>query len=134
MTNTPFPFLQAVNAPVVVMDLDARIIWLNEAGETLFGFATEELKGSFLWENLIAPDHANTARRHYTSIPARQCTLNMLTKSGDETLMKWKNQWVSDPCEETGYVVMSVANDNPPVDMLRDDTPNFPAAEKRTLR
>ncbi len=116
MANTPFTFLRAVDSPVLLMDLDARIIWLNEAGENLFGFETKELQGSMLWDNLIAADHVNSARRHYTSIPAKHCTLKMLTKNGEKTLIEWENQWISDPCEETRYVVMSAKSDRQSVD------------------
>jgi len=131
LANSAFPFLQAIDSPVLVMDLHARIIWLNEAGETLFGFSNEELKGSLLWENLIVPDCVNTARRHYTSIPAKQCTLKMQTKSGEHTLVRWNNQWISDPSEETSCVVMAASSHNhQPVETLSDQIPNFTRRRK----
>lgn len=113
------------------MDQRARIFWLNRAGEALFGFASEELKGSLLWERLSEPDQMNSARRHCTSIPAKQCTLNMRTKSGDLALMKWKVQWLSDSSEETGYVVMYATNDSELVNVQSDHSPNCTCGRKR---
>jgi PAS domain S-box-containing protein len=113
------------------MDREARIVWLNKASEKLLGFETEELKNTLLWENLVAPENVNSARRHYTSIPAKQCTLNMLTKNGDKTPVKWENQWVSDPCEETGYVVMSAKCDRPPADTSAEPGAGFACRRKK---
>ena len=56
VTEIPLHVLQAVAAPVLVLDAQARIVWLNEAAADLTGFTLSEIQGTSLWERLGAGD------------------------------------------------------------------------------
>lgn len=102
--SSPFRFLQAVVDPVLILDQNAQIVWLNNGCERLLGYTLSELEGVTLWERLVVSECIDRAQRSYSSMPARRCTLDMLNKFGKRQLVEWHNCWIPG---ENGYVVMT---------------------------
>ncbi|MFZ0468563.1 MAG: PAS domain S-box protein [Thiogranum sp.] len=104
--DSPFLLLQAIEFPLLVLDQNARVAWLNEASEAAFGYRLDELEGSRLWERLVKPECCEAARQSYSGIPEHRATLDMLVKDGGETSVEWSNRCITDPARGDHYVVM----------------------------
>jgi PAS domain S-box-containing protein len=104
--DSPFLLLQAIEFPVLVLDRDARVAWLNEACEAAFGYRLDELQHSRLWERLVKPECVQTARQSYTGIPGHRVALDMLKKEGGEASVVWSNRCITDPARDQRYIVM----------------------------
>jgi len=109
--DSPFLLLQAIEFPVLVLDQDARVAWLNEACEASFGYRLEELKHSRLWEHLVKPECIETARQSYAGIPAHRVSLDMLRKDGGEASVVCVNRCISDPARGRRYIVTTIMGD-----------------------
>jgi PAS domain S-box-containing protein len=126
--DSPFLLLQAVEFPVLVLDQDAGIVWLNEACETAFGYRLDELKDSRLWEHLVKPECIETARQSYGGIPAHRVNLDMPRKGGGDASVVWSNRCITEPASGSRYTVM-IATDHP-----ADDTSSGTANTRNDTR
>jgi PAS domain S-box-containing protein len=58
----PRELFDAVDALVVVLDLDGRILLFNRACEQASGYGASDVVGRMFWEVLTAPEQANAVR------------------------------------------------------------------------
>lgn len=54
--------LDSTGAPVVVLDLEGRIVLFNPASEALSGYRYADLQGQYFWEMLPVPEEADCMR------------------------------------------------------------------------
>ena len=107
----PFLLLQAIEFPVLVLDQDARVAWLNEMCEAAFGYRLDELKYSRLWEHLVKPECIETARQSYAGIPTYRVSLDMLRKDGGEESVVCINRCINDPDRGHRHIVVTIMCD-----------------------
>jgi PAS domain S-box-containing protein len=108
----PLEVLQAVAAPVLVLDAQTRILWLNEAAANLTGFSVSEIQGTSLWERLGVRDerHREAERLRVLYEPGSTqatCTLVLRTKAGGRRRVHWMSRWISGPGRGRPYLVMT---------------------------
>lgn len=104
---SPFRYLEAIEAPVLVLDENGVIAWLNTACQSLLGYSQKEVTGEVFWDRLIVPECSQRARQFYKILHGRQCTLDMLTKKGDRLLVRWHNCRVPDDSTGSGHIVIT---------------------------
>jgi PAS domain S-box-containing protein len=110
-TDSPFLLLQAIEFPVLVLDQDARVAWLNEACEASFGYRLDELKHSRLWERLVKPECIEAARQSYAGIPVHRVSLDLLRKDGGEESVVCINRCINDPDRGHRHIVVTIMCD-----------------------
>ena len=116
VTEVPLDVLRAVAAPVLVLDVQTRILWLNEAAANLTGFTASEIQGTPLWERLGVRDEAHRLgeRRSALCDPGSSeatCTLVLRTKAGGQRRLSWTSRWVSAPDSGQPFLVMTASGE-----------------------
>ncbi len=101
-------------ASVIVIQLDAagRVVWINAGAEGITGYARDDLLGHNWFEVLVPrarypavwDDFARLAER---GIPA-EFENPILTRSGDERFISWRNRELRDPTGPTGTISFGV--------------------------
>lgn len=88
--------IHTANAMMVGIDVDARILAVNEATERITGYRREELVGHSVFETIMPRDRfplAWEAFRRYRSggtVP-RAFQASILTRAGEERIIAWQN-------------------------------------------
>jgi PAS domain S-box-containing protein len=84
--------LDAIGAPLVVLDAQGRIVRFNRACESATGFTLHEVSGKHVWE-LAAPEDAGALQVLFTSLGADQVSCRVecrwRTKGGGQWPLVW---------------------------------------------
>lgn len=87
--------LDTENAIVVVVDLDARILRFNRAGEAATGYYAHELIGKTLWETLLPEAQVANFKRHLDAVASgifpSECEIKWRGKDGGTRLVQLSN-------------------------------------------
>ncbi len=92
--------LDVLDALVVLMDRDGRILRFNHACERTTGYTEDEVTGRAIWDLLIAEHDREQVQRVFMSLVAGNFPNHnentWITKSGEERLVAWSNTVVAD--------------------------------------
>lgn len=110
--------VDVLDALVVFMDHDGRIVRFNHACERTTGYTEEEVVGHVLWDLLIAEQDREQVQRVFMSLLIGDFPNHnentWVTKSGDERLIAWSNTAVADKDDAITTVVgtgIDITND-----------------------
>lgn len=100
--------VSTVGALIVVLDVNGRIVMFNKTCEDLTGYKEEEVKETFLWDQLV-PERALPALRIvFDELVEQKAPISIknpwLTKEGLEKTILWNNTVVTDE-SEIKYVI-----------------------------
>ena len=103
MTKLPHTLdviLDVLDALVVLMDRDGRIVRFNHACERRTGYSEDEVTGRAIWDMLIAEHDREQVQRVFMSLVVGNFPNHnkntWVTKSGEERLIAWSNTVVAD--------------------------------------
>lgn len=95
-----FAVMNTVDALVVVLDREGRIIRFNRACETLTGFTYKEVLGRHVWDFLLIPEDIEPVKRVFASLQTGQQASTFenywLTRAGERRLISWSNSILFD--------------------------------------
>jgi PAS domain S-box-containing protein len=102
--------LHILDALVVVLDRDGRVVRFNHACEALTGYTEEEVRGRFFWDIFLIPEEGQPVREVFDSLVAGQANLRFanhwVTKDGKRRFIQWSNTGLID---EKGMVTHVIA-------------------------
>ncbi|MGH3033896.1 MAG: PAS domain-containing protein [Gaiellaceae bacterium] len=93
--------IRTANVMVVGLDLDGRVTLFNEAAEQVTGYSFEELCGRS-WFELVVPGERDRAAEAETDESP------ILTKSGEERFVSWRNSEVRENGRVTGTISFGI--------------------------
>jgi PAS domain S-box-containing protein len=79
---------------VVVLDLEGRIVHFNHACQQLTGYTLDEAKGRYVWDFLVPPEEAASAKAAFAALegPAGNLRENhWIAKNGRRPLISWSH-------------------------------------------
>ncbi|HMA05908.1 MAG TPA: PAS domain S-box protein [Methanomicrobiales archaeon] len=101
--------LHILDALVVVLERDGRIMWFNHACEALTGYAEEEVKGRPFWEIFLLPEERDRVREGFDGLVAGQGQLRLsnfwVTRTGERKYIRWSNTVLRDEKGSTTHVI-----------------------------
>ena len=88
--------IQNANVMIVILDLDGRIVLLNEAGQKLTGYEETEALGKSWFELVVPKERYPDVWKEFEKFKNSKQILDtfenpILTKSGEERIISWKN-------------------------------------------
>jgi PAS domain S-box-containing protein len=112
VTESDFKTFEAVGALVVVLDVDHRIVYWNQACSDLTGYALEEVRDRRFWEFLLVPEEVEPVRSALalarTGDRRSRVANYWVTKAGERRWIAWSNTVTTGPdggfryCIKTG--------------------------------
>ena len=112
MTESDFETFEAVGALVVVLDVDHRIVYWNQACSDLTGYALKEVRDRRFWEFLLVPEELEPVRSALalarTGDRRSRVANYWVTKAGERRWIAWSNTVTTGPdggpryCIKTG--------------------------------
>jgi PAS domain S-box-containing protein len=92
--------LHILDALVVVLNREGRIIRFNHACETLTGYREDEVRGRPFWEIFLLPEEAGTVREGFDALLAGQGRLRLsnswVAKDGGHRFINWSSTVLRD--------------------------------------
>lgn len=113
MTDTEARFASAIldtlDALVVVLDRDGRVIRRNRACERMTGYSSDEIAGKRFWDFLPVPEEIPSVREAFTRLLAGEFPYHQeshwRTKDGGSRLIAWSNNALLDEHGSVEYVI-----------------------------
>jgi PAS domain S-box-containing protein len=104
-----FQAFEAIAALVVVLDVNDRIVYWNQASSDLTGYPLDEVRGRRLWEFLLVPAEVEPVRSILATLqtaerPSRFANY-WLTKTGERRWIAWSNTVTKGPDGQARYVI-----------------------------
>jgi len=101
--------LDTIDAMVVVLDTQGRFVSFNKACERATGFASAEVIGTHLWDELILPEEAELVKKVFRSLVAGEFPAThenyWRTRDGGKRLIAWSNTALLNQAGEIEYVL-----------------------------
>jgi PAS domain S-box-containing protein len=101
--------LDTLDALVVVLDRQGRIVRFNRACERTTGYTFEEIAGKLFWEMLLIPEEVEPVKEVFRELRAgdfpNKYENYWTTKSGGQRLIAWSNTAIPDHEDEVVYIV-----------------------------
>ena len=101
--------LDIVNAVILVMNKDGKIVLFNKASEKLTGYKFEEVKGKCPWDLFILPKEIDGVRNVFSRLTSGDFPnthINYwLTKNGGKKLIDWSNTVIADKKGRVAFVI-----------------------------
>jgi PAS domain S-box-containing protein len=101
--------LHTLDALVVVLDREGRIVRFNHACETLTGYSEGEVHGRFLWDTFLVPDEAVSVRKAFDTLVAGRSPIRLsnawVTKSGEQRPITWSSTVLRDEMGNVTHVI-----------------------------
>jgi PAS domain S-box-containing protein len=101
--------LHTLDALVVVLDREGRIVRFNHACEALTGYSEGEVHGRFLWDTFLVPDEAVSVRKAFDSLAAGRSPIRLsnawVTKSGEQRSITWSSTVLRDEKGNVTHVI-----------------------------
>jgi len=92
--------LQSVNAIVLVLDQERKVLYINQAGEDLTGFQLEEIHGRAVQNVLAVPEEAHLFQQLSDGLEQAKGPIEyesgLLTKHGERRRISWRYQAIRD--------------------------------------
>ncbi|MCK8825291.1 PAS domain S-box protein [Fuchsiella alkaliacetigena] len=94
---------------VVLMDIEGRIVFFNQACEEVTGYSASEVEGKKLWELFIIPEEIKAVQQVFKELSTgdfpTQHENYWLTKEEEARLISWSNTVIFNDQEEVEYIV-----------------------------
>ncbi|KUG19330.1 MAG: PAS domain S-box protein [Methanomicrobiaceae archaeon] len=102
--------LHALNALVLVLDREGRIVRFNHACEAVTAYSEAEVKGRAIWDIFLLPEEVAGVKKVFATLVAGSDTLVehsncWLTRSGDKRFIQWSNTILRDEEGAVTYVI-----------------------------
>jgi len=101
--------LDVVDALVVVLDHEGRIVRFNRACEETTGYSFTEVAGVKVWDRLLLPEEAGPVEEVFKSLSSGEYPNShencWVTKDGGNRLIAWSNTAVPNPDGSVRYVI-----------------------------
>ena len=101
--------LSVVDALVVVMDLQGRIVRFNQACEKVSGYRADEVIGQSLWDLFLPPEDVEWVKAIFVQLQVKQMPIQSenywLTRDGRRRLIAWSDSVMIDSQGEVEYVI-----------------------------
>jgi PAS domain S-box len=101
--------LHVINALVLVLDQEGRIVRFNHACESLTGYTEEEVKGRPFWDIFLLPEESAEVKRVFASLAAGTTPIehrnSWITKNGERRCIQWSNTILQDEAGGIVYVI-----------------------------
>ncbi|MDD1662169.1 MAG: PAS domain S-box protein [Methanomicrobiales archaeon] len=101
--------LHILDALVVVLDREGRIVRFNHACEALTGYTESEVRGRPFWEIFLLPRETGAVRGGFDSLLAGKGQLRLsnswVTKSGEERYVSWSSTVLKDEKGDATHVI-----------------------------
>jgi PAS domain S-box-containing protein len=100
--------MDAIEALVIVLDTEARIVLFNHRCQKLSGYSFDEAKGMYLWE-LLLPEELEEVRSVFNKLSAGlfpgKHENYWVAKDGSRRLIRWSNAAVVDASGSVKHIV-----------------------------
>jgi diguanylate cyclase (GGDEF)-like protein/PAS domain S-box-containing protein len=107
--NFSSAILDTVDALVIVLDHQGRIVRFNRAYEQTTGYAFKEVKGKFFWDFLIIPEEIEQVQAAFVGLQPsdfpNQYENYCQTNNGNRLLISWSNTALLDSTGEINYII-----------------------------
>lgn len=101
--------LDILDALVLVLDREGRIVRFNRACERLTGYSFEEVRGRLLWDLLLVPEEMAAVKAVFRSLRAGQFPNRhenyWVDRDGGRHMVAWSNSALVDNQGEVQYVI-----------------------------
>lgn len=101
--------LDALEALVVVLDAEGRIVRFNKACERATGYKEEEVRGARLFELLLIPEEAPAVRAVFAALAGGEMgnrfENHWVARDGRRRLISWSNGIIRDPQGRVRFVI-----------------------------
>lgn len=101
--------LETVQALVVVLDREAKIVRFNRTCESLTGYSLEQVRGRYLWDFLVPSREVERVQRSLSALMESELANGFespwATRHGTERLVAWSNSAVRDGDGRVQYVI-----------------------------
>lgn len=92
--------LSIVDAVILVLDSNGRIVHFNKASESLTGYTYEEVQNITPWDIFVLPDEIDSVRNVFSQLTSGDFpnthTNYWLTKQGEKRLINWSNTVITE--------------------------------------
>jgi PAS domain S-box-containing protein len=100
--------MDAIEALVIVLDTEARIVLFNHRCQETSGYSFEEARNMHLWE-LLLPEELEEVRNVFTQLSTGQFPGKhenyWVTKDGRRRFIRWSNSAVLDASGSVKYII-----------------------------
>ncbi len=101
--------INTVDALIIVLDTEGRIVQFNRACESISGYESFETRGRFVWDFLLPPEEVAAVQAAFADVRAQTLsgtfTNHWLTRDGRKRLIEWSNTVLSDADGKIEYVI-----------------------------
>ena len=101
--------LDVVDALVVVLDHEGRIVRFNKTCERTTGYSAEEVVGAKVWDRLLLPEEAGPVEGVFKNLSSGEYPNShencCVTKDGRNRLIAWSNTAIPNPDGSVRYVI-----------------------------
>ncbi|MDD1679790.1 MAG: PAS domain S-box protein [Methanomicrobiales archaeon] len=110
--------LHTLNALVLVLDREGRVVRFNHACEVQTGYSEEEVKGQIFWDIFLIPEETGAVKEVFSDLVAGEKNLQhsnyWVTKSGERKYIQWSNTILRDATGAVSYVIATGINTTDP--------------------
>lgn len=101
--------LETMDAIVVVLDNQGRIVQFNFAAQHATGFSDTEIKGRYIWDCLIPLDQVDEVKEAFTELaqgqfPSHHC-IDFRTKNAGQITIDWRNSVLMNETGQVDYII-----------------------------
>ncbi|MDD1672888.1 MAG: PAS domain-containing protein [Methanomicrobiales archaeon] len=102
--------LHVIDALVLVLDREGRIVRFNHACEVLTGYTEGEVRGQPFWDIFLIPEEADEVKKVFAALVADVTTPLQhgnywVTKNGERKFIQWSNTILRDEEGKVTYVI-----------------------------
>jgi len=113
MLNEKFDFapsiIDVVDALIIVMDAEGRIIFFNKTCERITGYSFNEIKNKHVWDIFLIPEEVESVKAVFNQLrngifPNKHVNF-WVSKDGNRRIIEWSNTAILDNKQAVKYVV-----------------------------
>lgn len=127
-----YAILDAIAAPVLILQLDGMLVAANDETLRLTGYSRDDLLGRWVWDALIAAEHAHDIQSFFNNehrvLTERHMVNRWQTRNGDPRLVSWGTTIIRDE-DDTPRLLMATGHDVTNLqrasDALRESEANY---------
>ena len=101
--------LGGVEALVIVLDRQGRIVQFNPSCEKVSGYCSDEVLDQPIWDSVLNPEEVDLVKDIFTDLQAKQIPIQSqnywVSKDGRRRLIAWSNSVIADAQGEVEYVI-----------------------------
>lgn len=108
-SNISIEVLNIVDAVILVMDKDGRIILFNKASESLTGYTFKEVENKYPWDLFLLTEEIDRVKKVFYQLTAgmfpNKHTNHWLSKDKAKHLIDWSNTAIADKNGDIAYII-----------------------------